>query len=313
MTRRSTLRRVLFSRETLLGVLGVVLVSALCVGLGYWQFGRFEHKRDVAAVIHANFDAAPVPLQDVLPSPDGALAPEDDWTPVALHGSYCTDAQCILYVRNRQLDGQVGFWQLVPFRIEDGSTLLVVRGWVNSQGDVSEPVAAPPVPEGDLDLTVRMRPAEPTLDRKIPAGQVHSVNPPQIDGLLPEHDGPMIQGAYGDLEAEDPSGPRPAALPDPETGLGPHLSYAFQWWIFALFFPAALVYRTRRTLQDLQGMEDTHGIETETETDRADGSSGPPAPARTPTTDHRPRRAVHARRRGQDEEEEDALIDHSEP
>ncbi|WP_193117150.1 SURF1 family cytochrome oxidase biogenesis protein [Brachybacterium tyrofermentans] len=301
MTRRSTLRRVLVSRETLFAVLAVLLASALCIGLGFWQFGRFEHKRDVADVIHANFDAEPVPLQDVLPSPESALAPEDDWTPVTLRGSYCTDAQCLLYVRNRQLDGQVGFWQLVPYRTEDGTTLLVVRGWVTSQGDVSEPVSAPPVPEGEQEITVRLRPAEPTLDREIPPGQVHSVNPPQIDGLLPEHDGTLVRGAYGDLEAEDPSDPRPAALPDPETGLGPHLSYAFQWWIFALFFPAALIYRTRRTIQDLD--------EAEGEGASADGTADEGAPART-TTDHRPRRAAHSRPRGQDEEEEDALIDH---
>lgn len=307
MTRSSTLRRVLLSRETLLAVLGVLLASALCVGLGFWQFGRFEHKRDVAAVIHANFDAEPVTLQSVLPSPESALAPEDDWTPVSLHGSYCTDAQCVLYVRNRQLDGQVGFWQLVPFRTEDGSTLLVVRGWVNSKGDVSEPVAAPPVPKGDLDITVRLRPAEPTLDRKIPPGQVHSVNPPQIDALLPEHGGTMFHGAYGALDAEAPAGPRPAAMPDPETGLGPHLSYAFQWWIFALFFPAALIYRTRRTILDLEEMNEESAAD-----ESADGTADDASGTRT-TTDHRPRRAAHSRPRGQDEEEEDALIDHLEP
>src|SRR5699024_3730376 len=54
----------------------------------------------------------------------------------------------------------------------------------------------------------------------------------------------LVTGAYGELVSEEPSAERPAALPSPDTSLGPHLSYAFQWWVFALFFPGALIYRT---------------------------------------------------------------------
>lgn len=61
----------------------------------------------------------------------------DEWTPVTLHGSYCTSDDCVLYVRNRQLEGQVGFWQLAPFTTEDGTTMLVVRGWVPSVSGAS--------------------------------------------------------------------------------------------------------------------------------------------------------------------------------
>lgn len=299
MTRRSARRRVLLSRETLLGLLLVLLASAICVALGFWQFGRFEGKRDAAATIEANYSAPPVPMAEVLQTPDAPLPATQEWTPVELQGSYCTDPGCVLYVRNRQLGGDVGFWQLVPFTTDDGSTLLVNRGWVTSQGQRSAPADPAPVPEGELGLTVRLRPAEPVLDREIPEGQVHSVNPPQIEGLLPATGGEMIRHAYGDLVTEDPSSPRPAELPDPDTSLGPHLSYSVQWWIFALFFPGALIYRTRRAIQDLDA-EDADAD--------ADGDPAGTHPRRT--TDHRPQRQAHSRRRGRDEEEEDALIDH---
>ncbi|GAA1490600.1 SURF1 family protein [Brachybacterium sacelli] len=295
MSRRPSRLSVLLGRETLVGLLLVLLASAICVSLGFWQFGRFEGKRDAAAVIESHYEAEPVPLADVLPSPDFSFGATDDWTPVELRGSYCTDPDCVLYVRNRQLQGSVGFWQLVPFTTDEGSTLLVVRGWVNSQSERSAPADPAPVPEGELSLTVRLRPAEPVLDREIPEGQVHSVNPPQIEGLLPAGDGEMITDAYGDLAAEEPESPRPVALPEPDRSLGPHLSYAVQWWAFALFFPGALIYRTRRTLQDLEADENA------------------PDDAGTPlreNTDHRPRRPAPTRRRGLDEEEEDALIDH---
>ena len=301
---RAERRRLLVSRETLLGLLLVLVLAAVCVGLGLWQYGRFEDKRDSAEVIEANYDAAPVPLEQVLGSRDSALPASEEWTPVQMEGRYCTDPGCVLYVRNRQLSGEVGFWQLAPFRAEDGTTLLVVRGWVPQDSEESVPASPPPVPEGEITVTARLRPAEPVLDRVPPEGQAHSVNPAQIAQQLDLDADALVAGAFGELEAEQPEAERPQALEAPETGLGPHLSYAFQWWIFALFFPVALVVRLRRQLQDLD------------EEDAAREADGPSRSDSTPRersararTDHRPRRAVHAPRRGQDEEEEDALID----
>ena len=226
------------------------------------------------------------------------------WSPVEMQGSYCTDPGCVLYVRNRQLSGEVGFWQLAPFRAEDGTTLLVVRGWVPQDSEESVPASPSPVPDGEITVTARLRPAEPVLDRVPPEGQAHSVNPTQIAQQLDLDADALVAGAFGELATEQPEAERPQALEAPETGLGPHLSYAFQWWIFALFFPGALVVRLRRQLQDLDEEDAAR---------EADGPSGSDSTPRERSararTDHRPRRAVHAPRRGQDEEEEDALID----
>ena len=212
----------------------------------------------------------------------------------------------MVYVRNRQLSGEVGFWQLAPFRAEDGTTLLVVRGWVPEDSAESVPDDAPPVPDGELTVTARLRPAEPVLDRAPLEGQAHSVNPPQIAQQLELEDPDLVTGAYGELAAEQPEAERPRALPAPDTGLGPHLSYAFQWWIFALFFPGALVVRVRRQLQDLDHEEADR---------RSDDGTVPSSAedADPDTTGHRPRRTVRPRRRGLDEEEEDALIDKQQP
>ena len=55
MTDRSARRRILFIRETLLGLVAVLLLAAICVLLGMWQFGRYEDRRDEAAVVEANY------------------------------------------------------------------------------------------------------------------------------------------------------------------------------------------------------------------------------------------------------------------
>lgn len=292
MTPTSARRRVLLSRDTLVGVIVVLLAVAVCVGLGLWQYGRFEDRRDRAHVVEANYSSEPVPLPQVIADPAAPLDPSDDWTPVRLQGEYCTAPGCELYVRNRTLGAQVGFWQLVPFESADGTILLVVRGWVTADAQESVPADPPPIPTGEQTITVRLRPAEDVLERRgNPDGQVHSVAPQQIRADLPADALPgaedsLVTGAYGSLVSEDPSAPKPTALPAPDTSLGPHLSYAFQWWIFALFFPAALVYRTHRLIQE------------ESEDDG-------PAP-RTP-------REPRNRRRSRDEEEEDALLDPSAP
>ena len=308
MRGRSARREILFSRETLLGLVAVLVLAGVCVLLGLWQYGRYEDRRDEAAVVETNYEADPVALDAVLPDRQEPLPAEHTWAPVTLEGSYCSDPDCVLYVRNRQLSGEVGFWQLVPFRAEDGTTLQVVRGWVPQATGGSAPDESAAIPDGDLTITVRMRHAEPVLDREPPPGQTHSVNPRQSAGLVGLDDSELVAQAYGELAAEDPAGPRPAALPSPDTSLGPHLSYAFQWWIFALFFPGALIYRTRRLFQDVAEDE-----RRQQDPERAETADTAPAPRPGPTIDHRPRRAVRARRRGQDEEEEDALIDQQAP
>lgn len=329
MTDRSSRRRLLLSRDTLLALVVVLVLAAVCVSLGKWQYGRFEDKRDRAEVIETNYDASPAPLAEEMPDPAAPLADEQEWAPVRMQGSYCSDPGCVLYVRNRQIGGQVGFWQLAPFRAEDGTTLLVVRGWVPEDSGASSPADPPAVPEGPLTVTARLRTAEPVLDRVPPEGQAHSVNPTQIAGLLDLDPDSLVVGAYGELAAEQPEAARPQALPAPETGLGPHLSYAFQWWIFALFFPGALVFRLRRQFQDLAAEEADAASDTASDAPTDTGAApadaqdetaraARPAPTTTAagdrdTTAHRPRRAVRARRRGQDEEEEDALIDQQQP
>lgn len=311
MSERSARARIILSRDTALGLVVVLLASAICVGLGLWQYHRFEGKREAAQIVRTHAAADPVSLPEAMPQPDQPLPETAEWTQVRLEGQYCTDPDCVLYVRNRPLDGDVGFWQLVPFETTDGQVLLVVRGWVPIQGAASEPQDPPAVPEGTETLTVRLRPAEETLaDRSNPPGQVQTVTPADIAATLPALDGELVTGAYGELTAEDPAGEQARALPAPETSLGPHLSYAFQWWIFALFFPAALIYRTRKLIQEAED-EETPGPAAVDTPESPEGPDGGviPAPARTRRRPGAARPPSGRRPRGHDEEEEDALID----
>lgn len=276
--------RVLATRSWALAALGVVAAVVTCVMLGLWQFHRFEAKSARADLIEHNYSAPPVALTDVLPASDSPLAADDGWRTVRLTGEYCTAPECILYARNRPFNGEVGFAQLVPFRTDDG-TVMVARGWVPTQSASSAPADPPEVPTGQRTIVVRLRPMEPVLaGRTNPPGQVQSIAIEELAAVEPTA-GTLHRGAYGELASEDPApADAPTPFPRPDTSLGPHLSYAVQWWAFALFFPIAWAVRARRAVLD------------EIEVRRRGGAAQPVRARRAPA-------------RSRDEEEEDALLD----
>ena len=85
----------------------VAIVFAIaCAFLSNWQFTRNAERAGQLALVEANYDAEPVPLAEVIP-PGEALAPEDEWTPVVLHGAYLADDE--LLVRNRAHGGTAAY------------------------------------------------------------------------------------------------------------------------------------------------------------------------------------------------------------
>lgn len=283
-----------------LALLLVLAAVTACILLGRWQFHRYEAKAEAVATIERNYDAAPVDPAGPLPSPTSALRAEDDYTQVTMTGQYRSEDT--LFVRNRTRASQVGFLQLVPFT--DGErTLLVVRGWVPAAKVESTPAGSPPLPDGTVTLTAHLRPTEPRLGRAQTDGQVQSINVPDVQ----EQTGPLpgvMTGAYGTMISEDPSAPPADAsaplmpVERPETDTGPHLSYAFQWWVFAAFFPVGFVVAARRAVLDERDARAESG---DPDAEAADGS-------RTDGPSARSAGAKRPRRRLSDEDEEDMLV-----
>jgi len=219
------------------GYLALTVVFAIvCSLLGMWQFSRRADARAEIARIDANYDAEPRPLDDVLPA-DAAWDEAVKWTPVRVTGRYLADEQ--LLVRNRPYGGQPGFEILTPLRLDDGSTLVVDRGWVPTGSRQDAPDDVPEAPSGEVAAIVRLRAGEPPVGTGLAAGaddQLLSVDLPLVGRRV--GDGTRTQ-AYGQLAAEEDAAGRDVentALPAarPERDEGPHLSYALQWFVFAL-------------------------------------------------------------------------------
>lgn len=267
----------LASSRRWLGWLGLTALFALvCVGLAQWQWQRRVEAVAEIRVVAANWDAAPVPLAEVLPDSE-RLDPSLEWQPVALEGEYLLDEQ--LLVRTRPLKGRPGFEVLTPLLLDDGRVFVVDRGWLPVGSRQDSPDAVPDPPAGRVEVLVRLKPGEPTIaGRGAPEGQIATIHLPDIAERVEA--GEMVTGAYGLLDRESPApSARPVAAARPVPDEGPHLSYTFQWYLFGLLgfigYGWALRTEHRRLL---------------------DAAAGEPA--------HAP-----ARRRASDADEEDALLE----
>ncbi len=236
---------------------GLALAAAfavVCVGLGRWQWGRYEDRQVRAAAVTAHYTAAPALLGSAvgrLP-----LSEDDQWLRVTATGRYATVQP--LLVRNRALDGQPGLEVLVPLELDGslaGRRLVVDRGWVPNADSASQLPAVPAVPTGDVTVQGWLRSGEADLGKDLPAGQLASIDLGTVEAQTGGAGGAggEVLDAYLDLESETTGAgtpARPAPLETPDTGLGPHQAYAFQWWLTSLFGFVLVGYRLRVATTD---------------------------------------------------------------
>ncbi|WP_146197024.1 SURF1 family protein [Serinibacter arcticus] len=267
------------------GVVGLLLLGvAVCVLLGLWQLSRHNDRVAQVDLITTNLDAPVAPLTDVL---GDDLDPQDVWRPVTVTGTWVEGSG--VQLRNRPVQDANASHALALFRTDEtpARVLVVDRGWWR-QTDVV-PDGSLEVPGGTSEIVVRLRAQEDLDERANPAGEVFRVHPGSVleqtsldaDAL----DGALVTSAYGMIVSPVPTTPL-GALPDPDTSLRSHLSYALQWWFFAAAIPvAAVVLKRRADAEDAEAAAEAAGEER-------------PVAAR--------------RRRASMEDEEDALLDAAE-
>jgi cytochrome oxidase assembly protein ShyY1 len=300
-------RAVLLDRRWLGGLALAVAVAVGCVLLGTWQWQRREARLERNAAVTGNYDRSAVPLEALGTDLDEPLPAARSWTPVLLAGEYLVDDAVLL--RQRPLGGRAGYHALVPFRDDSGAVLLVDRGFVPAGDTGDAPDAVPAPPAGRVEALVRLRPAEPPDARDAPAGQVRTITPDLVLGARPTGSpstgeaGRPVTGAYGVLATEEPApAAAPVPLPRPTVDEGPHLSYAFQWFVFAGGALVGWAVLARRAVAEGAGSGPGGG---------SPGGGGDRPGTRRAAT-RRPTTCRATVRRPTAEEEEDALLDAAE-
>jgi len=266
-----------------LGYLGVVVVFAIiCAFLAHWQWSRHEEKMAVVHQLEQRYDAAPVPLQEAVPTL-GAYDPGLEWQPVTMTGRYLEDET--LLVRNRPLNGQPGFEVLVPFQVSGGDVFVVDRGWVPTGNAQDAPDLVPAPPSGEVTVVARVKPGEPAVGDRTGVPGTNQIATIQLSEVQARVDGDIYSGTYGLLASEDPApaeAPVKSSAPEIDTGL--NLSYFVQWIMFAVGAFAFLfyVFRQERRNRELDEADESGD-------DSRDGRRGAEAKRRAaarPRADH---------------------------
>jgi cytochrome oxidase assembly protein ShyY1 len=226
--------RVVTSRRWLTALAMAALFATACVFLGRWQWHRHEDKAARAQRIERHYSATPVPLSAAMPGPGASLPRAQEWTTVTATGRYAADQ--VMLVRNRPNNGVFGYEVLVPLRLADGTALLVDRGWIPNGHSAAEPSRTPATPAGEITVTGWLRPGEQSLGRAMSNGQLASINLAEASQAMAGSN-TALYGAYlirlSEAGAQSQRVESPQALERPDTGQGPHLAYALQWWLAA--------------------------------------------------------------------------------
>ncbi len=144
----SPLRRVVFG-------LGAAFVFLTLLGLGTWQVQRRSWKLDLIARTEARVHAPAIPAPS--PAEWSRVGPDDAYRHVTLSGRFLNERETLVQAVT---DYGAGFWVLTPLRREDGSLVLVNRGFV--PGDRKDPASRPAGQIADtVQVTGLLRLTEP--------------------------------------------------------------------------------------------------------------------------------------------------------
>ncbi len=218
MTRASAL--------VLLAALVGVLVTAR---LGVWQLDRAAQKNALQARLDERRALPPLDVRELATDADAAL--QQHHRRISLAGHW--QAEATVYLENRQMQGRPGFFVVTPLRLDDGTSVLVQRGWQPRDLLDRTKVIMPPTPAERVQVSGRIAP---------PPARLY-----EFDGV---ESGPVRQnielGAFGRewrlklrplsmlQQSEGPS--TDGLLREwllPATGVHKHYGYAFQWFALA--------------------------------------------------------------------------------
>ena len=204
--------------------------AVLFVRLGAWQLERRSERRAFNAAIQTRGEEPPL---------DASLIPHTGEASDSLHfrraaasGTFDFGRQLVVMARGHR--GNPGVYVVTPLVLDDSTAVLVVRGWVFSPDGKTVELAALSEPDraevrGVL-VGVSSLPAVTVADSTWPR-HVRRVDP---EALAPDYPYALHSLVLRRTELPENAPPILRAVQLPDLTDGPHLSYAIQWFAFAL-------------------------------------------------------------------------------
>ncbi|KAJ2141142.1 surf-like protein [Coemansia sp. RSA 678] len=237
-------KRQLMSWKTL----GLFTIPVIAFGLGTWQAQRLKWKMELLDDVNDRMHRPPIPLPLRVSASEIA---RNEFRRVLVHGVFDHAAEVL--VGPRAMEGEPGFIVVTPLVREDGSRVLVNRGWIRRE--LKDPKTRP---ESQLDepvtvvAFVRRAPRDnaftPTSDPQ--SSEWFSIDVPRmaaranaqevlLDAIHPESATSMLHDArYG----------IPIGTPLQVDIRNNHLQYMMTWYGLGVFTSAMLIYSLRKPL-----------------------------------------------------------------
>ncbi len=236
------------TRATALLLLAALIGIAVTARLGVWQLDRAAQKNALQAALDER--RALPPLDPMALASDPVQAQQQHHRRIVLAGRWQADAT--VYLENRQMQARPGFFVVTPLLLEDGTAVLVQRGWQPRDLLDRTKVVVPPTPTERVEVSGRIAPPPARLYEfeAVVSGPVRQNIELDAFGqewglklrplsLLQEAEGPSTDGLLREW------------LP-PATGVHKHYGYAFQWFALAALILGLYVWfqliRPRRRL-----------------------------------------------------------------
>lgn len=236
------------------------------VFLGFWQLDRLHERREANDAFVAR---AQEPIADVR-----ELGPEADYRSfdsakvfefrnATATGEYLSDQEVI--VRSRTYDTSPGSWVLTPLLLDDGTVVIVNRGWIPNSGQLNEVPEEKRAPIGPVrvDGLVRMTEQRSSIGPKDPdKGVLTSLARADVGRIAQQLDAEVLPFYLQLLEQDPPiTDNDPIALDPPTVDEGPHLSYSIQWFTFTTLTAIVYVLILRKKRNDLEKEADLAALE----------------------------------------------------
>ncbi len=218
----------------------LVITLAAAAGtarLGIWQLDRAAQKNALQADIDRRMALPPLTAQTLASA--AAEADAQVHRRAELVGRWLP--QHTVWLDNRQMDGRPGFFVLTPLALDDGSALLVQRGWQPRDFVDRSRIAPPPTPDGPVRVAGRLA-RDPARLYDLGDEGAGAIRQNLAIDLFARETGlrlrplTLLQTSPTDQDALRRDWPRPAA------GVHTHYGYAFQWFALSALIVGLYVW-----------------------------------------------------------------------
>jgi surfeit locus 1 family protein len=225
------------NRRTGVFVALAVVLAVIFVRLGFWQLRRLEQRRARNAVLASRLARPPVAFE--------RLRDTSSFLRAIVSGTPDYASEIVHTGRSRQ--GSPGVYIVTPVRRPGNDTaILVTRGWVYSPDAATVDLTRWHEPRRtfsgyllSLPATVES-PQQPAMGRK-----VRTLTREKAKELVPY---PVATRYLVSQDSVANADSTPARVALPALDDGPHLSYAIQWFSFAVIAIVGAAIVTRRTV-----------------------------------------------------------------